>query len=191
MSTPQHSLPLRVLHWLLAAALISMLFIGVGMVGSLDHYGVLLAVHRPLGILVFVLALVRLVVRWRSTLPPFPETMSERERVIASASEKLMYGLMLSLPLVGWAMLSAGHLPIVLVGSLHLPPILAPSPSLFAALRTLHTVLAYTLFVAFLAHLGAVLFHTLIIRDRLLSRMLPWRAGNPAESSPRSHTTRR
>jgi cytochrome b561 len=172
----QHSLPLRVLHWLLAAALIGMLFIGVSMVGSLDHYGALLAVHRPLGALVFVLAIARLIVRWRSTLPPFPETMSARERTLASASEKLMYALMLSLPLVGWAMLSAGHTPIVLIGALHLPPLLAPNPPLFAVLRTLHTVLAYTLFVAFLAHLGAVLFHTLIVRDGLLSRMLPWRA---------------
>lgn len=177
----QHSLPLRILHWLLAAALIGMLFIGVSMVGSLDHYGALLAVHRPLGISIFVLAVIRLVVRWRSTLPPFPETMSARERVLASASEKLLYALMLSLPIVGWAMLSAGHSPIVLVGSLHLPALLSPNPSLFAALRTLHTVLAYALFVTFLAHLGAVLFHTLIVRDRLLSRMLPWRSGSKAD----------
>jgi cytochrome b561 len=172
----QFSWPMRVLHWLLAASLVSMLFIGVGMVGSLDHYGALLAVHRPLGILVLVLAVVRLIVRWRSSLPPFPETMSERERFIASASEKLMYALMISLPLIGWLMLSAGHTPIVLVGPLHLPPLLAPNPRLFATLRSLHTGLAYTLFITFLAHLGAVLFHTLIVRDGLLSRMLPWRA---------------
>jgi cytochrome b561 len=31
------------------------------------------------------------------------------------------------------------------------------------------------LFLAFIAHFGAVLFHTLILRDRLFSRMAPYR----------------
>jgi cytochrome b561 len=44
---------------------------------------------------------------------------------------------------------------------------------LYAALRKAHTVLAYLLFLAFIAHFGAVLFHTLILRDRLFSRMAP------------------
>jgi cytochrome b561 len=41
--------------------------------------------------------------------------------------------------------------------------------------RKAHTVLAYLLFLAFIAHFGAVLFHTLILRDRLFSRMAPYR----------------
>jgi hypothetical protein len=83
--------------------------------------------------------------------------------------------LMLILPLVGWGMLSAGHYPIVLFGPLHLPPILPANPLLYTVLRRSHTILAYLLFLTFLAHLGAVLFHTLIIRDRLLDRMALWR----------------
>jgi cytochrome b561 len=43
-------------------------------------------------------------------------------------------------------------------------------------LRQAHTILAYLFFLAFIAHFGAVLFHTLIVRDGLLSRMLPGRA---------------
>jgi len=42
-------------------------------------------------------------------------------------------------------------------------------------LRKTHTVLAYLLFFAFVTHFGAVLFHTLILRDRLFSRMAPWK----------------
>jgi cytochrome b561 len=71
-------------------------------------------------------------------------------------------------------MLSAGHYPIVMFGSVHLPPILPANPMLFAVLRKAHTILAYLLFFTFLAHLGAVLFHTLVIRDRLLDRMAIW-----------------
>jgi cytochrome b561 len=78
-------------------------------------------------------------------------------------------------PLVGWGMLSAARYPIVVYGPLHLFPILPHSVMLYAALRTAHTVLAYLLFLAFIAHFGAVLFHTLILRDRLFSRMAPYR----------------
>src|SRR5271170_7505392 len=173
-SPTQFSLLSRVLHWLMAAMLLAMLFIGVSMVASLGNYHRLVAIHRPLGIMILVLAAVRLANRMLTTLPPFPPTMSRQERFVASASERLLYTLMFALPLVGWGMLSAGHYPIVMFGAVHLPPILPANPTLYAVLRKTHTILAYLLFFTFLAHLGAVLFHTLIIRDRLLNRMALW-----------------
>jgi cytochrome b561 len=120
------------------------------------------------------LAAARVVNRMLTTLPPFPPTMSKNERWVASASERLLYTLMFALPLIGWGMLSAGHYPIVMFGSVHLPPILPANPALYVVLRKAHTILAYLLFLTFLAHLSAVLFHTLIVRDRLLDRMAVW-----------------
>ncbi len=174
----QFALRSRILHWLMAVMLLTMLFIGVTMVASLGNYHKLVAIHRPLGIMILILAVIRLINRMFTTLPPFPPTMSRQERWIATASEKLLYGLMLALPLVGWGMLSAGHYPIVMFGPLHLPPILPANPTLYAVLRKTHTILAYLLFVTFLAHLGAVLFHTLIVRDGLLKRMVIWPFGS-------------
>ena len=180
----QFALQSRILHWLMAAMLLTMLFIGVTMVASLGNYHALVAIHRPLGILILILAVIRLINRIFTTLPPFPPTMSQRERWIASASEKLLYTLMIALPLVGWGMLSAGHYPIIMFGPVHLPPILPASPTVFAILRKTHTVLAYLLFFTFLAHLSAVLFHTLIIRDRLLHRMALWSLHSGKTSVP-------
>jgi cytochrome b561 len=170
----QFAIQSRILHWLMAAMLLAMLFIGVSMVASLGDYHRLVAIHRPLGIMILILAAIRLINRMFTTLPPFPPTMSQRERFIASASERLLYTLMFALPLVGWGMLSAGHYPIVMFGPVHLPAILPANPTLYSVLRKTHTVLAYLLFLAFLGHLSAVLFHTLIVRDRLLNRMAVW-----------------
>jgi cytochrome b561 len=105
---------------------------------------------------------------------------------VATWSERLLYALMFLLPLVGWAMLSAARYPIVLYGSLHLPPIVPRSARLYTALRTSHTVLAYALFSTFMAHLGGVLLHTLVLRDGLLRRMLPWSAPRqaPTDQTP-------
>ena len=170
----QFAIQSRILHWLMAAMLLTMLFIGVSMVASLGNYHTLVAIHRPLGIMILVLAAIRLANRLFTTLPPFPPTMSRREQRMASASERLLYTLMFALPLVGWGMLSAGHYPIVMFGPVHLPAILPTNPTLYAMLRKTHTILAYLLFLTFLAHLSAVFFHTLIVRDHLLNRMALW-----------------
>ncbi len=166
----------RLLHWLMALLILSMLFIGVAMVGSLGSYGALVALHKPVGVAIFVLTVIRFINRQRKPPPEWPATMSAGERVIASLSERVMYGLMFVLPLVGWAMLSAAPYPIVLWGGVHLPSILAPHPGRYSALRTLHGVLAYAFFGIILAHLTAVLFHTLVLRDGLLARMAPWKS---------------
>ncbi len=171
----QFTVLMRFFHWLMAAMVLTMLGIGVAMVTSLANYHRLISIHRPLGILVLIVVVIRFVNRRRSTLPPFPETMSLQERSIASASERLLYTLLFLLPLVGWGMLSAARYPIVLYGSIHFPPILPHSILLYAVLRKTHTILAYLLFLAFLAHFGAVLFHTLVVRDGMFSRMAPWR----------------
>jgi cytochrome b561 len=165
---------MRVLHWTMAAMVLTQLGIGVTMVASLADYHKLVSFHRPLGAAVLVLVVIRFVVRRLSPLPSFPPTMSRLERLAASASEYTMYGLMFVLPLVGWGMLSAARYPVLLFGSVHLPFILPHDAMLYATLRMAHTVLAYLLFLAFLAHFGAILFHTLIVRDGMLFRMVPW-----------------
>jgi cytochrome b561 len=164
----------RLLHWLMAAMVLTMLCIGVAMIASLANYHVLVSIHRPLGIAILILVVIRFVNRQLTSLPPFPATMSRAERFAATASERLMYGLMFVLPLVGWGMLSAAQYPIVLYGPVHLPFILPHNAMLYAVLRQAHTILAYLFFLTFLAHFGAILFHTLIVRDGILKRMAPW-----------------
>src|SRR4029077_18056246 len=116
-------------------------------------------------IAILLLVVVRFVNRLLNAPPPFPATMARAERLAATESEYAMYGLRFVLPSVGWGMLSAAHYPIVLYGSLHLPYILPHNAMLYAVLRQAHTILAYLFFLTFLAHFGAILFHTLIVRD--------------------------
>src|SRR5216684_8481386 len=152
----------RLLHWTMAAMVLTMLCIGVCMVVSLANYHLLVSIHRPLGIAILILVVIRFVNRQLSPLPPFPATMSRAERLAATASELTMYGLMFVLPLIGWGMLSAARYPIILFGSVHLPFILPHDVTLYAVLRPAHTILAYVFALTFIAHFGAILFHTLI-----------------------------
>ena len=165
----------RLLHWLMAPMIVAMLFIGVGMAASLSpRYELLVSIHRPLGIAIFVLCLVRIVNRFINPPPELPDTVPSLQRFAAKASHVVLYALMLIMPLVGWGMLSAARYPIVLYGPLWLPPILPHDLTLYAWLRDLHPDLAYLLFATFLAHFGAALFHGLIRRDGVLGSMASW-----------------
>jgi len=173
-ATTRFALPSRILHWLMAPMVIAQLLIGVTMIASMSYYPLLLAIHRPLGVLILAFAVVRLANRLTHRLPPFLATMSPAERRIATWSEYLLYALLLAQPLTGWAMLSAARFPIVLVGPLHLPGIAPHDIDVYAVLRQAHNVFAFLLFATFTAHVCAVLFHTLVLRDRLLDRMAVW-----------------
>ena len=171
----QFTASMRLFHWLTVALVLTILSIGVAMVASLADYHRLVSIHRPSGILILIVVVIRFVNRHYSTLPPFP-AMSPRERSVASASELSLYALLVVQPLVGWGKkLSAARYPITLYRSIHLFPILPHNVMLYAVLRRAHTVLAYLLFVAFIAHFGAVLFHTWVVRDGTFGRMAPWR----------------
>ncbi len=161
----------RVLHWSMAAMILAMLFIGVTMVASLHLRPVLIDLHRPLGIAILLLVLLRLYNRLRHGAPPLPADLPAWQIMAAKASHWMLYALMLAMPLVGWAMLSAGGYPIVLWEGLQLPPIAPHTPLLYTLLRTAHSLLAYLLFATVLMHVGAALFHLWIRRDGVFQAM--------------------
>jgi cytochrome b561 len=162
----------RALHWLMAILVLTMLFIGVSMVITLKpRFLTLIAIHKPLGIAILALALLRLGVRLRLGAPPLPEDLPRAMALAAKLSHVALYALLIAMPLVGWGMLSAGGYPIVLYGSLHLPKILRHDDQLYAILRSTHTVLAYMFFATILLHAGAALYHALIRRDGVFRAM--------------------
>lgn len=169
----RYALPSRLLHWIMAVMVVIQLLIAAVMMASLAYYPLLLALHKPLGIVILIFIVIRIVNVLLHRPPPAMSTMGPWERRVAKGSEFLLYGLLLIQPLIGWAMLSAAGDPLS-VGPMRLPPITPEQTSLFGALRVVHSVLAYLLFAAFTAHLCAVLFHTLVLRDGLLSRMALW-----------------
>ena len=182
MIRPAHRFPLlsRLLHWTMAALVLAMLFIGIGMVSTISpRYAQLVSIHKSIGIVILVLVAIRLINRLINPPPPLPADLPALQKLAALASHWLLYALMFALPLIGWAMLSAGGYPVMLSESLRLPPIFPVSPTAFAVLRHAHAWLAILLFLTFLAHLGAALYHGLIRRDGVLSSMTGVRLRRP------------
>ena len=165
----------RALHWVMAICILAMLFIGVGMVSTVTPaYLTLVSIHKPLGIAILVLALLRLVVRWRFGAPALPRDMPEPMKLAARLSHVAFYVLMIAMPLLGWAMLSAGDYPVIVAG-LHLPAIMSPNPGLHSLLWNAHKLLAFCFFALFLLHLAAALFHAWVRRDGVYEAMAPFK----------------
>jgi cytochrome b561 len=162
----------RLLHWLMAVCILAMLFIGVGMVSTvMPDFLTLVSIHKPLGIAILVLALIRLVVRLIYGAPPLPADLPVPMKLAALLSHYAFYALMIGLPLLGWGMLSAASYPVVLYGSVHLPAILPQSDSLHTLLWNAHYYLAFAFFALILLHLAAALFHALVRRDGVFEAM--------------------
>jgi len=94
-------------------------------------------------------------------------------KLAAYLSHYALYALMIALPLIGWAMLSAANYPVTVWPDLWLPRIAPQSASLHTALWNAHFYLAFLFFALILMHLAAALFHALVRRDGVFDSMAP------------------
>jgi cytochrome b561 len=81
---------------------------------------------------------------------------------------------MVAIPVSGYLYSSAANVPVVYLGLVPLPRVIAPDPQLKEVLKSVHIALNYTLLVLFALHVLAALKHQLLDRDGLLSRMIPF-----------------
>jgi cytochrome b561 len=164
----------RALHWVMAICILAMLFIGVGMVSTLTpKYLTLVQIHKPLGIAILILAIIRLGVRLRYGAPALPADLPEPMKLAAHLSHYIFYALMIVMPLLGWGMLSAASYPVALFGGVHLPSILPLDDGLHTILWDAHHYLAFVFFALILLHVAAALFHALVRHDGVFAAMAP------------------
>ena len=173
-TTRRFAAPQRLLHWLMAGCIVTMLFVGVGMVSTVaPKYLTLFQIHKTLGIAILVLAVIRLALRFVYTAPGLPRDMPVPMRLAAELSQYIFYALMLGMPLLGWAALSSASHPVVLFGGVHLPAILPVNPNTYALLRSAHVYLGFAFFALILMHVAGLMFHKLVRKDGVFEAMAP------------------
>jgi len=178
----------KLLHWLIALVIAGMVGLGVYMTeveGDLEYKLWLYQIHKSFGVTLFALLVIRLAWRQISPPPPMPATMAGWEQRAAKVAHVGLYVLMFALPLSGWARVSASTLsvPTQVFGLFTLPhiPFLAALPSedkqvLEPIFQTIHWAFAWTLVAVVALHAAAALRHAFILRDNVMTRMLPRRA---------------
>lgn len=172
------------LHWLIAAAIVFQLGLGLYMsdlpLNDSSKFP-LYQLHKSTGLTILALSVMRLGWRAFNRPPPLSAQMPGWERLAAHASHALFYLLMIGVPLAGWAMVSASpwNIPTIWFGQFQIPhlPGFAEVPDRAAtedALKGLHKTLALAMGGLLILHVGAALKHHFWDRDSVLVRMLPF-----------------
>jgi cytochrome b561 len=166
-----------VLHWLMAALIVTLASLGLYMVrlpdAGFDTWKILLIlVHKEIGVAVLPLAAVRLIWRQLNPLPGIADTTPEWQKVIAFLVQLCFYALMLALQITGLVMSSASGIPVSFLGLFALPDLVPHDDAMFGWLRTLHDKLGYTMAGLICLHAGAALWHHVRLRDNTLRKML-------------------
>lgn len=135
--------------------------------------------HRTLGFLILILSLGRLAWRIFNPPPPLPASMQPWEIWLARMNHVAFYGVLIALPLTGWAyistdsgVLTASSTP--LVGGLSFPFLPGLPRAGHDAFEAGHVMLVKVTYALIILHVGAVLKHLLIDRGPPAARMPPF-----------------
>ena len=174
----------KALHWLIVA-LFAFQFAAANIMLRMSENGTVLGIgqsgyynwHKSIGLIALIVAVARLLARRSGRLPDWAPTLSGRERAFIHRAEQVLYTAMFVMPVSGFLYVMAGGYGVNLFGVWELPNPIGSWPSLAIAAKWTHIVSAYALVATLAGHLGIVLWHTLVLRDGLIKRMLPRRGG--------------
>ncbi|MEP3421274.1 MAG: cytochrome b [Erythrobacter sp.] len=165
----------RLLHWTTAMLFISLF--PIGMFASMipedawfrNQYYV---IHKSIGVLVFILLIVRLVWNQRSKRPDLDPSLKPVERRWAHRVHIALYGMLLAMPLTGYMMTSYHGFPTYFFG-LEFEPFWGKSDA-YIVWGTFHKYLfPYLLYIVLGAHiLGALKHHFVDRHAGALKRMV-------------------
>ena len=164
----------RLLHWAMAAVIIPAL--GLGLYCAYLQHGsaereFLLDIHKSLGMTALALIVLRIPIRARLGEPDWRVRPTALVRIGSRMAHGLLYGLMLLMPLTGYATSGAEGRSIPWFGLFDWPNLMPADRSLGRLAATIHHFGAYAFFAVLGLHLAAVAWHCLIRRDDVLSRM--------------------
>ena len=172
----------KALHWLMAAIILTLIFVGIYMAGlpketaeekqyAFQFYGL----HKSFGVIALGLIVLRLVWMRISPAPALPSAFARKERVVVKALQGLLYLLMIVVPLSGYIMSNAGGHPIHFFGLGELPALVGESKALGGFAHEMHEIMGWAILVLVVLHMAGAIKHRL--KDKggetdILKRML-------------------
>ena len=174
-SAQSYGLVAIVLHWLVVFVVLGLFPLGLWMTGLTyydDWYKRAPDIHKSIGILLFLVMVVRVVWRSLNVTPNDEPGIGKMQRRIAHAVHLILYLLLFSLMISGYLISTADGRSIDVFGLLSVPAIISDIPNLEDIAGAVHWYLALTLISLVGLHALAALKHHFIDRDRTLIKML-------------------
>jgi len=174
------------LHWLIVALLLTQVWLGFTFAdmergpARMEFF----AWHKTVGATILVLTLVRLGYRLMNPPPPYPPEMPDWRRTAAAWSHRILYTLLILLPLTGLIAVS-GRSPgptTPLIGGIPLPTLPGIDKATGALSGGVHEFLVWTTITLLVLHIGAALYEQFLARVGVAYRMPPFRARDGEEA---------
>lgn len=162
----------RAIHWVTVLMLVGSFAVvwSVGWLPAGPARVQAVSLHRTIGLLVLSVTLLRVLWRFASRQPPGIDTSAWRWAAVVVHAALLAS--LLVVPLLGWAYTNARGHTLLLFG-MRLPSLIFKDQYFSRVAIAGHEFLAYALLTLIGAHVGAALWHHLVLRDATLKRM--WR----------------
>ena len=161
------------MHWLMVLCFVG-IYLAINLADEFEKgsFGrtFLRDTHFSLGLLVFLLVWVRIVLRVTGSTPPIVPAPPVWQEKLGKAVHGFLYLLMVLMPLIGWAALSARGKAIPFFG-LSLPALLAEDKALGRQIMEVHELGGNLGYFLIGGHAAAALFHHYFVKDNTLRRM--------------------
>ncbi len=118
--------------------------------------------HKTFGLLVLIVTMLRLALRFQRRAPELTG-IGPRMRRAARLGQGVLYALLLLVPALGYltAQAAAGPVPTTIFLVIPVPHLLDPDPALYAWLRPIHQIAAWSLITLAGAHAALAVRHQL------------------------------
>jgi cytochrome b561 len=170
-----YGLVAMLLHWLVALVVIGMFSLGLWMVDLTYYdawYNEAPAIHKGIGILLFLVMSGRVLWRLGNPRPVDEPHVSLLERRLAHGAHMLLYLLIFVVIISGYLISTADARPIEVFGLFSVPALVSHLPEQADIAGVIHLYLAITLVSLAGLHALAALKHHFLDHDRTLLKML-------------------
>jgi cytochrome b561 len=163
------------LHWTIATLVllvqvpagITMVWIEPGTVQNVCYN-----IHKTNGIVIFLLAIVRLGWRWSHPVPVLPADMPEWQARLARTTHALLYVVLFAMPITGFLYTAMGGFPVPFFMLYDLARFVPENKPVAEIFKYTHLTLQFVLYITVVLHVSGALYHHFARRDPVLVRML-------------------
>lgn len=175
-----YRLPARVMHWLVVLLVIVMFATGKIMTDR-GESGVwdattnnLYSAHKLIGFSILWLIVLRLIYRLGVGVPDHPPSLTTFQKIASETAHWGLYALLLAMPITGWLGVSMFGARDVF-GVFSLPEIAGVDKETSKAVLEIHEILSFAILGLIAVHVGAALYHAIVLKDGVFQRMWPRR----------------
>ena len=177
MTTPQKYTNISILlHWLMALLILILFCLGWYMEdlpkGS-DERSYFFALHKSIGLTVFLILLVRVVWALTHRAPPMPLSLTKWQRIVATTTHHSLYLLMFLQPLTGYLSSSFSGYKTKFWNIITLPQWAEKNKEMNELLTEVHEISSILLATCIVLHILGAFSYLFLRHENVLSRMLP------------------